>query len=436
MGHGRRLAVRPEPDGDRRIISATERNDVGINKYESFIQTDAAINPGNSGGPLVDMDGRVVGINSAIATGSRANAGVGFAIPIDMAGNWPTSSSRTARSAGPASASSSAPLTPALAKQFGLDPSTKGVLVDEVVPGSPAAKAGLKTGDVITAFDGNPVPSVPTFRLTVATSESGKAFELTYFREGKEQTTTVVPAPAEQVALRQERERRPETPESAKAEPAKAEIGDFGLEVQALTPELADQFGLDQGCQGPARQRRQGGEPRRGRRPGGGHAHHQGRQGRQAQAGPGPQGVPGPGWQVRRPRLPGADQGRVPVRDLVQGQGQLIGRARNHAHSTGRGPLSVQKPRGRPRIASGADPLVASSINDPSRLIARGACQGRRRRSRRAVLVVRLFIDSPSWEVREKHVWRTAFGGSPDDMRNAVVLGEIRPASSGKRTLE
>src|SRR5512135_752770 len=69
------------------IISATERNDVGINEYESFLQTDAAINPGNSGGPLVDLEGRVVGVNSAIVTGGRGNDGVGFAIPIDLAAN-------------------------------------------------------------------------------------------------------------------------------------------------------------------------------------------------------------------------------------------------------------------------------------------------------------------------------------------------------------
>ena len=93
-------------------------------------------------------------------------------------------------------------LTPALAKQFGLDPKTKGVLADEVLPGSPADKAGLKAGDVITSFNGKPVLSVPTFRLSVAASDVGKPFSMTYFREGKEQTTTVTPAAATQVALR------------------------------------------------------------------------------------------------------------------------------------------------------------------------------------------------------------------------------------------
>ena len=184
------------------IISATERNVVGINKYESFLQTDAAINPGNSGGPMVDMEGRVVGINSAIVTGSRGNDGVGFAIPIDMADTIAGKLIKDGKVSYARVGIKLGVLTPALAKQFGLDPNTKGVVADEVLPGSPADKAGLKAGDVITSFDGKPVLSVPTFRLKVAASDVGKPFNMTYFREGKEQTTTITPAAATQVALR------------------------------------------------------------------------------------------------------------------------------------------------------------------------------------------------------------------------------------------
>ena len=231
------------------IISATERNVVGINKYESFLQTDAAINPGNSGGPMVDMQGRVVGINSAIVTGSRGNDGVGFAIPIDMADTIAGKLIKDGKVNYARVGIKLGVLTPALAKQFGIDPNTKGVVADEVLPGSPADKAGLKAGDVITSFDGKPVLSVPTFRLRVASSDVGKPFNMTYFRGGKEHTTTVTPAAATQVLFAQEREGA-ETPESARVEPPKAEIKDFGFEVQPLTSELAVQFGLDKDTKG------------------------------------------------------------------------------------------------------------------------------------------------------------------------------------------
>jgi serine protease Do len=231
------------------IISATERNDVGINSYESFLQTDAAINPGNSGGPLVNMDGQVVGINSAIVTGSRGNDGVGFAIPIDMAGQVADTLIKTGRVHRARVGIALGVLTPALAKQLGLDPKTKGVLVDSVLPGSPAEKAGLKSGDVITEFNSNPVVSVPTFRLTVAASEAGKSFGLTYFREGREHTTRITPAPAEQVVFEQEKGHESNKPESV-SEPAKGEVKDFGLEVQPLTAELSKQFGLKKDVDG------------------------------------------------------------------------------------------------------------------------------------------------------------------------------------------
>jgi len=148
------------------IISATERGTVGINKYESFLQTDCAINPGNSGGPLIDMNGRAVGINSAIATTSRSSSGVGFAIPMDMARvladklikDGKVSRARVGVVLSPE------PLTPSVAKQLGLAGSTHGVVVEKVADNSPGAKVGLKKGDVIVEFDGHPVSTLATFR--------------------------------------------------------------------------------------------------------------------------------------------------------------------------------------------------------------------------------------------------------------------------------
>lgn len=226
------------------IISATDRNDVHINEYESFLQTDAAINPGNSGGPLVNMDGQVIGVNSAIVTGGRGNDGVGFAIPIDMASAVADKLIKHGKVSRSRVGIALETLSPVMAKQLQLDPKVKGVLVADVLKGSPAEKAGLKQGDVITSFNGIPVVSLPAFRLTVASSEAGHSCSLTYFREGKERTTTIVPAPYDQVKFAQELEKPKATEDDAKkAETPKVVLNDFGLEVQALTPELAAQFG-------------------------------------------------------------------------------------------------------------------------------------------------------------------------------------------------
>jgi serine protease Do len=230
------------------IISATERNDVHINDYESFIQTDAAINPGNSGGPLVDMNGRVVGVNSAIVTGSRGNDGVGFAIPIDLAAQVAEKLIKDGKVRRARIGIALGPLTPAMAKQLGLDGQTKGVLVNEVVADSPADKAGLKSGDVITGFNDSPVVSLPAFRFNVAASDVGKSYELEYFRDGKKRTTTITPAPSDQVRFAQERESSGNR--ESKPEPAKTAINDFGLEVQPLTADLAKSLGLAAEVQG------------------------------------------------------------------------------------------------------------------------------------------------------------------------------------------
>jgi serine protease Do len=140
-------------------------------------------------------------------------------------------------------------LSPALAKQLGLDPDTKGILVDDVVKGSPADKAGLKQGDVIVGFAGEKITSRPAFRLKVASSPVGKSYEIEYYREGKRQTATIVPAPAENVVFDLEREQGQDK-ESRSTEPAKTAISDFGLEVQPLTADLAKSLGLPAGIKG------------------------------------------------------------------------------------------------------------------------------------------------------------------------------------------
>jgi serine protease Do len=227
------------------IISAKERQDVGINRFESFIQTDAAINPGNSGGPLVDLDGKVVGINSAIATASRSNSGVGFAIPIDMAVRVAKKLIRDGKISPALMGITIEPLNPGLAKQFGLAPKAKGLLVTEVGPGTPAAKAGFKQGDVIVSFDGQPVTNRQSLQYLVSTCDIGKSYPVEYFRDGKKNELSVAPESAETVASRMPRaaEERVNGQEEKKAIDApKIEVPGFGFSVSPLTPEVARKF--------------------------------------------------------------------------------------------------------------------------------------------------------------------------------------------------
>jgi serine protease Do len=221
------------------IISALERA-AGINEYESFIQTDAAINRGNSGGPLVDMNGDVIGMNSAIVSGGSGNDGIGFTIPINMASSVAEMLIKDGKVHYARIGIALAQLTPAIARGLGLDEGTKGVLVGNVLSGSPAEKAGLKKGDVIVGFAGDKIHDASSFSLKVATSEVAKPYEMKYIRAGKEQSVSVVPAAREKVVFEQDQDL--ESPDSG--EPEKTAISGFGLEVQPLTAALAKQLGL------------------------------------------------------------------------------------------------------------------------------------------------------------------------------------------------
>jgi serine protease Do len=167
------------------IVSATGRGNMGIEDFEDFIQTDAAINPGNSGGALVDIEGRLIGINTAILTRSGGYQGVGFAIPAELAHDVMGSLVKYGRVTRGYLGVAIQDITPALAQEFKLK-DRQGALVAEVAPGGPAAKAGLKNGDVILEMNGEMVKDGRHLKLTVADIAPGTSVPLTVWRDGSE----------------------------------------------------------------------------------------------------------------------------------------------------------------------------------------------------------------------------------------------------------
>ena len=165
------------------IVSATDRGGMGIEDYEDFIQTDAAINPGNSGGPLVDVDGRLIGINTAILSRSGGNQGIGFAIPSDLARTVMTSLIEFGHVTRGYLGVTIQNVTPALAKEFDLK-SAHGALVSDVAADGPAAKAGFKDGDVVLQFNGKKVQDSRQLQLTVAETKPGAKVPVEILRNG------------------------------------------------------------------------------------------------------------------------------------------------------------------------------------------------------------------------------------------------------------
>jgi Do/DeqQ family serine protease len=172
------------------IVSALGRSHLGINTFENFIQTDAAINPGNSGGALVDSNGHLVGINTAIYSQSGGSMGIGFAIPVSLAKNIMEQIVRTGGVTRGWVGIEVQEITPELAESFKL-PATQGALIAGVMRGSPADKAGIKPGDVLTQVTGKPVKDAQAMLELIAALEPGKSARFTLKREGRDVTVDV-----------------------------------------------------------------------------------------------------------------------------------------------------------------------------------------------------------------------------------------------------
>ncbi len=218
------------------IVSARGRGNVGIVDYADFIQTDAAINPGNSGGPLINLDGEVVGMNTAIFSRSGGSMGIGFAIPVNMIQYVETqlreSGTVTRGQLGVVIQS----LTQELADSFGVEES-KGILVGQVMPGMAAEKAGIEQGDIILELNGKPVGDLNSFRSRIANTAPGTAVTLVVLRDGKrlEKTATIGELDEEAVVA---------ASATDAGGPAKVEQG-IGITVQNLTDDVAAELGYE-----------------------------------------------------------------------------------------------------------------------------------------------------------------------------------------------
>jgi serine protease Do len=211
------------------IISAHGRN-INAGPYDDFLQIDAPINPGNSGGPLFDQSGRVIGIDSAIYSPTGGSVGIGFAIPSDIASKVVAQLKENGSVARGWLGVAMQPITPTLAKAVGRS-DHDGVIIDKVDTDSPAAKADLRQGDVITAVDGKAVKGSRELAITIASIQKGTTAKLTVWRDGQERTVdvTIGSQPSDKLA-------------SADDENSE---GPVGLSLAPLSNDARSQFGID-----------------------------------------------------------------------------------------------------------------------------------------------------------------------------------------------
>jgi Do/DeqQ family serine protease len=218
------------------IVSAVARTQVGITDYQFFIQTDAAINPGNSGGALVDVNARLVGINTAIFSRSGGSQGIGFAIPANMV-KVVVASAKGGGTAvkRPWLGAKLQAVTSEIAESLGVKRPT-GALVASVTAGSPAARGGLKVGDLITTIDGQDVDDPNAFDYRFATKSLGGSARVGVIRSGKEAAVTVALEPL------------PDTPHDELTISTRSPFQ--GVKVSNLSPALADDLRLDPSTDG------------------------------------------------------------------------------------------------------------------------------------------------------------------------------------------
>ncbi len=217
------------------IVSARGRSSVGITDYENFIQTDAAINLGNSGGPLINLDGKAVGMNTAIFSRTGGSMGIGFAIPINMIKGIKDQLIKKGKVIRGYLGIVIQNLTKDLSQQFGIE-GIRGILISDVKENTPAKKALLRTGDIIIKFDGKEVNEVGTFRNMVASTQPGEKKHLTIFRNGKN------------IKIKVKIGKLPAKQEFAKSQ--KFQENEFGFSVDNLTRDLRQQYGISGNEQG------------------------------------------------------------------------------------------------------------------------------------------------------------------------------------------